>query len=273
MNPTTALPAVWWGPSELPENAASFWQIGPLAFWLQRSAYEWRFASEQRANAPEGTLIREHPTTRPLPEQGPALRRLGFRRTAGAMRLLPALPDRPVVVQPASPFSLPPAEEIALHISTPLWVRIAVGQPLVEFVELPTQRPSDTWFGPNTRVGELCYALSTSARLRREDLPVRPYRVLTELRLRNQADTVLTVEKVQLPLPNMALYASAAGELWTESVTLVRRDDGELAALELSKQAPAHLRQPSCLAEPRLPAERGLLLRAFGGLIGGGRQP
>jgi hypothetical protein len=66
---------------------------------------------------------------------------------------------------------------------------------------------------------------------------------------------------------------SAAGELWTESVTLVRRDDGELAALELSRQAPAHLPQPRRLTEPRWLPDRGRLLRAFGGLIGGSRQP
>lgn len=273
MRSQASAPAVWWGQAELPENIASFWQIGPLAFWLQRTAYEWRFASERHDAAPEGMLIREHPTRRPLPADGAALRRLGFSRTSGAVRLMPALSDRPMVVEPAMPFALPPAETITLLISSPLWVDIAVGQPLVPFVELPTKRPSDTWFGPNTRVGELCYALSTSARLRREDLPVRPYRVLTELRLHNQADSVLDVHKIQLPLPSMALYASAAGELWTESATLVRRDDGELAALELSKQAPAHLEHPQRLAEPRVQSEKGLLLRAFGGLIGGGRLP
>jgi hypothetical protein len=273
MSPATAMPAVWWGQSELPENTPSFWQIGPLAFWLQRTACEWRFASEHRDQAAEGTLVRERPATQPMPAVGPSLRRLGFRRTSGALRLLPALPDRPVVIQPSVPFSLPPAEETTLYVSTPLWLRVAVGEPLVEFVALPTHRPSDTWFGPDTRVGELCYALNTSARLQREDLPVRPYRVLTELRLQNLAASLLAVEKVKLPLPSMALFASAAGELWTDSVTLVRRQDGEVAALELSRQAPAHLRQPQRLAEPRVPPERGLLMRAFGGLIGGGRQP
>lgn len=273
MPPHSATASIWWGQTDLPLNTTGFWQIGPLAFWLQRSASEWRFASERCDGAPENALVCERPAGRPMPESGDSLRRLGFQRTSGALLLMPALPDRPVVVQPSTPFGLPPAEEIALHISTPLWVRAQVGEPLVDFVELPTQRPSDTWFGPNTRVGALCYALSTSARLRREELPVRPYRALTELRLRNQAATVLNVEKIQLPLPNMALFASATGELWTESVTLVRRDDGELAALELSKKAPEHLQQPQRLADPRLPSVKGSLLRAFGGLIGGGKQP
>lgn len=265
-------PVRWWQETELPEDSAGFWQIGPLAFWLQRSVGEWRFVGEYREDAPEDVLLHRLPATRPMPAAGDLQRRLGFRRTSGRVRLLPALPDRAVVVQPATPFALPAGEETTLYISTPLWLRVAVGDPPQEFVELPTRPLSDTWFGPDTRVGELCYAASTSARLRREALPMRPCRALTELRLRNQAAGALDVQKVQLPMPTMALYMSADGALWTEPVTLVRRDDGELAALELGRGAPAHLAQPRRLAEPRRQPEKGLLLRAFGGLIGGGRQ-
>jgi hypothetical protein len=63
----------------------------------------------------------------------------------------------------------------------------------------PTHRPSDTWFGPTTMTGELCYAIRTSVRLNLENLPARPGRAISVVQVKNQSRTDLKVEKPRVP--------------------------------------------------------------------------
>jgi hypothetical protein len=265
----TRLETRWWGEYALPAGGAAFWQVGPLRLWASRSDHEWNLASEPAGDPLDSTLIREIPTQRVWPEGLSATRRFGFRKTKQALLVMPALADRPVIVNPAVPFSLLPGEEMTLYISTVLWVRVQVGDPPVTLLEIPTHRPSDTWFGPSTMEGELCYATKTSARHQLENLPVRPHRVTSALRVRNMAGGALSVERLKLPLPNMSIFESSEGQLWTEAVTLEREQDGEHAKLELSKKPPSHIAKAKLLAGPREEPSRGSLIRAFGGVFGG----
>ncbi|MFH1841638.1 MAG: hypothetical protein ABIF77_00385 [bacterium] len=260
----------WWGDYDLDDGATAAWQVGPFRFWLARSPREWRFACRRGDDPLDDTLRIEVPAADDIPEDAADNRRIGFRHTQPRVKLSPRLADRPVVVNPVMPFLLPPGEELVLYISTALWLRIEMGEPLREFLDTPLFRPSDTWFGPNTREGELCYAQKTSARLQLENLLVRPHRVLSAVQVRNRTDANLAVEKIKLPLPNMSIFGSPDGALWTEVVTFQRREAGEHAILELSKKPPSHVKEARRLSGPREEPTRGLLMRAFGGLLGGG---
>ena len=259
----------WWGPSSLAEASTGYWRIGPLQLWVYRSRQEWRVTSERGDDALDGTLVREVPTDRPFPADSPETRRFGFRKTGGKLQLVPILADRPVIINPATPFALPPGEELTLFLSTAVWVRFQVSEPVVPLLEMPTHRPSDTWFGPSTREGELCYAGKTSARHQLDNLPHRPHRAISSLQIRNHATTHLAVERIKLPLPHMSVFESGEGQLWTETVTLEREQDDEMATLELGKKPPAAIAKAKLLSGPREQPTKGLSIRAFGHLIGG----
>jgi len=259
----------WWAAQSLAENSIGHWQIGPLALWIQRFAQEWRLAVDHGGDPLDSVMVREMPSARPFPEDHPEARRFGFRKTSDKLKLMPVLADRPVVINPAIPFALPPGEELTLYLSTAVWLQVLVGEPAVTLLEVPTHRPSDTWFGPSTREGEMCYAVKTSARQQLENLPLRPHRVISALRIRNRARTNLAVERIKLPVPHMSIFEAAAGQLWTESVTLEREEDGEMARLQLGKKPPAAIEKTRLLSGPRVKPDKALLIRAFGGLIGG----
>jgi hypothetical protein len=259
----------WWGDSTLSLDAIARWQIGPCGFWLARNQVEWRLGDHPVDQDVAADLAHEVQDDQGMPEHTGDIRRLALRRTGGRVRLTPRLADRPVVIQPAQPIALPPQQEVTLYFSSPLWLLVEVDDPLVEFVELPLQRPSDTWFGPNTREGELCYSLRTSARLQLENVPRRPHRAVTELRVVNQADSSLPIDRVKVPLPAMSLFATPAGDLWTESITLERRDEGEDAEIKLNRRPTTQAASATLVSDPRAPLPRGNLLRAFGGLMGG----
>jgi hypothetical protein len=272
MNPdgrTAATPA-WWGPASLAIGRGLYRRLGGTELWLVRDRHEWRFASRYHPQNREATEVGHGDVAdSELPTTDVETRRLGCRNTNEPVRLSPRLADRPVVIRPAQPIALPAHEELVLYFTSPLWLQVEVGDPLVRFVEIPLQRPSDTWFGPSTREGEMCYALRTSARLELDDVPHRPHRALTELHVVNLADTALELDRLQVPLPLMSLYASGDGQLWTEIVTLERRDSDDKAELKLQRTPPARTGSPEIVARPREEASRGHLFRAFGGLIGG----
>ena len=94
-------------------------------------------------------------------------------------------------------------------------------------------RPSDTWFGPSTLEGELCYESKTAVRFNLDNVPRRPHRAISVVRIRNRTDTQLSLERLKIPLPNLSLFGTEDGQLWTESITLERDEDGENATVKL----------------------------------------
>ena len=125
------------------------------------------------------------------------------------------------------------------------------------------QRLSDTWFGPSTLEGELCYASTTHCRLNVKELPQRTHRVITPVLIRNQANTTLLLERLNLPTPLLPLYCSSSGQLWTPQVTLTREKDGDQAELIIDNKPPVEAGQLLKLNEARDIADNGVLFRAF----------
>jgi hypothetical protein len=264
----------WWGEFELDSGEVRFWRIGPLELWLERQAGTWQVSYRRRGGAMESAIEVASPGV-PLPDDARAsggadlvTTRHGFGRTAASVRLEPRAADRALVVDPARPFVLAPGEQVTVFVSLPLWLRITVGDRHVELDELPIHRPSDTWFGPSTRIGELCYAVRTSARLALDELPRRPHRAIAVVRIQNRASTRLPLARLRVPAPLLSIYGAAGGHLWTEALTLERQEDGEVAAVRLGDGPPPEATGVRRLGEARRRAARGLLESSFGGLFG-----
>ena len=260
---TTAEP-VWWGEFELPLHEPRAWHVGSFRLHLARTEHElgitwWR---DGDPGVPSTRVARQ------VNEIAPAsalLERFGFGEVPASIDIRPAMPDRPLVVKPIHPFRLPPREEATLYVSVPLWLQLQNGGDVL--FEEPLHRLSDTWFGPNTRVGELCFASRTTARTSLANLPVLPQRAMSTVRIRNQAHSVLELERLSLPVPNFSLHVGANGHLWTEAVLLEREADGDYAALELSSETPELAGTTQRVSPPRVAPERHTPLRAFGRML------
>ncbi len=261
-------PPRWWGHFRVSEGHTARWTVGPLVLYIQRLASEWQIdylqdpLEQEQADRWDVTLGAAPPAERKNVE------RFVFRRTAPRVDIQPVLLDRPVVSRPAVPLHILPREEVTVFVSSPVCVRINVHEPAVTLRDVPIQRLSDTWFGPNTREGELAYATRTSARVNQDDLPLRISRAVTPVLVRNRAEAALLVERLSLPVPFLSLYAGADDALWTESVVLDRESDSEMAKMEIEEAPPGQIRRPSKIAEPREAAEKGMLVRAFSAFFG-----
>ena len=249
-------------------GATRAWRLGPLILWIQRLGSEWRIGRRQLEDPLDPTLEVARTVSDEEIDQAEELHRFALGGQETSVQLNPRLPDRAMVSRPTDPFHLMPGQECVVYVGLPLWVQVTLPPSDRPLVDIPVFRPSDTWFGPTTDEGELCYATRTFCRLRVEDLPFRAYRGVTAVTIRNRAGDALLLERLRLPMSVLGLYLSEEGRLWTEDVTLERRASGELARLSIGSTAPAHAHGAERIAQPRVPPQGNIMVRAFGTLLG-----
>ncbi|WP_028491148.1 hypothetical protein [Thioalkalivibrio sp. ALE19] len=257
--------AGWWGPVELPPGTTGHWAIGPLDLWLKRCADEWDLWLARERDPEESGFRREIPAREPVPEKPAEQRRFAGTPGGATATLAVALADRPVVSRPEAPFHVPAGGEVTLYVSTPAWVQLRLGETRLH--EFPAYPASDTWFGPNTVEGELCYASRTQARMTLEDVPERAHRVLTPLTVHNAARDTLLLERIKLPVPRLPVYADARGRLWTSAVRVQHEPERDLAEVKLGEGPPAESPRARRVAEPRESGGSRFSLRAFSALF------
>ncbi|MGY6586922.1 MAG: hypothetical protein ACXIUB_01405 [Wenzhouxiangella sp.] len=256
----------WWEQAEIPVGQQ--WQVtlGTLELTLARTHDEWVLHSssleeDEASRQPQYRLSKGQP-------DNPKAERFVHSGDGHKVSLQPRLADRPVVIRPRQPVALLSGQQITLYLSTPVWIDIMVGEPPLLLKSLPAQRLSDTWFGPNTREGELCYSGRTHARHDPKDLPDRPHRAITPLTIQNRATSPLPIEKISLPVPWLALYGDQTGRLWTQSVTMTRDSETDLASVRVDSREQADGKTFTRLAEPRQAAQRNNMIRAVSAWLG-----
>jgi hypothetical protein len=250
----------WWKPIELAQGQCWRYAVGPLTIYLQRHAGEWWLAPES-AGETEDEFRLESGQVPGIPEELDYAR-YAFDRAPESFLLRPRLLDRPVVVHTSHAVNIPTDQRITFFISTPVCVSVAV-QGDVELREIPVLRLSDTWFGPSTRVGELCYSARTQARNSRSEVPLRPHRAVTPVTIHNRSEQMLTIDKISLPVPFLAVYGRADGALWTDPLTLEHLPGEAMAKLRIGDQPPEGMTRADLLAPARDLPKKGGLVRAF----------
>ena len=262
------LPLSWWGQYEFDYDQVKLWHIGPLTLIIRCVKGEWQIAHERNEEFDETNTSFEVKDTDRLPGALATISRYVFSESNRVIYLNPLLADRPVISRPQIPFYLAPGEDVTLYVSSPLWVSLEAGTSQTkQMEEIAIQQPSDTWFGPSTTVGEICYASSTHCRIDLAELPQRSHRAITPVLIRNQASTTLSLERLNVPTPLLALYSSADGQFWTPRITLVREKDGDLAALKIDSNPPDEAKQAVQLAKPRKKAGTSTLIQAFNAIF------
>lgn len=223
----TAGKDVWWGEFEVAADAGIAWEVGPLRVRIDRRAREWQIRHRHEGGPLDDRLQIAAPVG-PLDE---ATEWEGTVRIAGdahdaPFRLVALTADRPVVSQPSEPFFILPSESVRLFVSTPMWVGVDCGS--TRLCDLPTTRPSDTWFGPTVGPGEAAYANRMHCRQELSELPFRPHRAVSPITVRNRSARLLSLERVVINVPYLSLFSGPDGRVWTEEIDLSLLDDDEI---------------------------------------------
>ncbi len=249
--------APWWHPTEFEEGECRHYTIGTLTIVAQRHADRWLLASRQLQNVTDNFQV----ALEVLDDMPGNIRptRYVFRQAPRVLRMTPRSLDRPVVVKTDQPVQVPPGESITFFISAPVYVNVELPEQNIALQEIATLRLSDTWFGPSTQTGSLCYAARTHARNSRDEVPLRPHRAVTPVTINNQADTSLAIRKLSIPVPFLAVYGADDGTLWTDPVALTRTAGNPLINFAIGTEPPIG----QLITAARTPVSKGGLIRAF----------
>ncbi len=262
----------WWGRHTIEPNRSDLWQLGPMRVWIQHSTHEWRVAWHHDGDLLDST-VRSVPGSRgESPPQDAQLVHCVFGSSAREDLLFsPALPDRSLISRPVTPLFVLPNERVTLYVVSPLWLRIEMpatpSQPQKLIQEIPTYRLSDTWFGPMSTMGELCYANTSPAYMDLKEVPLRLHCAISSVSIRNSGSDSLRLDRIKIPLPRLSLFFSPRTGFWTDSFSFERREDAEMASLKLEGQPPPEASPSQFVAGPRQSASEIKVIRAFSALF------
>ena len=125
----------------------------------------------------------------------------------------------------------------------------------------------ETWFGPSTLRGELCYLSRTHAHVNLANLEVPADRAITPVTVKNRATSSLRLERFKVPVPHFSLFEGEGNTLWTDPLIIERDDSGDLD-IQLQPGAPAQATATEPLSTPRERSERLRMGRALSSLFG-----
>ena len=256
----------WWGNYTMEVGASAQWEFPRLHIGVQRLAHEWVIAYETtESENDEGPWSFSYGSVDLDQSQYSHIARYVFQTTDEQLTVLPLPADRAVVSRPYMQFTVPAGEETTIFVGTPLWFALA-GVPGRHVFDIPIRRPSDTWFGPSTREGELAYASRTYGRLNLENITVSPYVAITQVHIHNSSSTPLLIERLNLPVPFLSLFQTEEGNLFTEGVTFEQTEGTSLTKFHIEEAHWALEEGAKLIALPRQNPHKGMLIRAFGAL-------
>lgn len=221
-----------WGERPVPAHGETVrLDVGPLSVWVRGVENELRVTFARRGAG-------EAPGAEPPPEA--EWDRWALNDRQKTLRLLPALPDRPLVVKPEHAFTLMHRAQARIYMRIPAWVRLEVaerpGGPGTLLVEIPTVPLSDTWWG-DFMEGELAFWLVTQGR--REITPelFEPHLIISAVQMENTANTDLQAEKLALRVEHLSIYEKD-GWLWAEEVRVLYRGEDEGSDIHMDDKPP-----------------------------------
>lgn len=271
--PRTASPTLsevpstpWWGATTIPVDHQRQWTLGSARLWIQHAAQEWRIVLGQGAEEETG-LSEAGPLTEVSPRTEDSTWRWIYESTSDTVDVRPAMADLPVVTRPRVPLHVPPGQRVTFFAGVPVWVQVLLESDSKPVVDQPLLPATYSWFGRDTRHGELCYFSKTAARLNVENLPFISHRAITPVTVRNRGTTPLVLERFQVPVLHLEVFGGEGGLLWTSPIT-IERDDSGGEDIHLSNEPPPGAVNPQPLAPSRERGERRRVIRALSSLFG-----
>lgn len=244
----------FWGQRIAPGDECRSWRIGRSLIRARTDADEWELAVEYGSD------------DEPLADTGCSDELEWTRYVTVAqdeLTLTPALPDRPVVVRPATPIVILPGRWGRFFFRVPLWARFISHRGERESVmeEIPTRKLGSTWFG-DIATGELCYVVEAPLERRLEQLVMGDAFAACEVSVRNNSRERLRFERICVHVEHMRLYRTTQ-RLWTNEVRVSFRGADQVSQLSFTSGPPERAGVSEEVAEPRVPPESGLIKRSF----------
>lgn len=255
----------WWGRLTISENVWCAWKISLLQFYLKRSNNEWNFSWYQDQE-PSDPIINMDLSGNSVPNLKQA-EHSRFVHSAADIHfdLGLALADRPMVARPETSISVSPNQRATIYVSSGLWLQPKLNGHVL--MDMPIYRPSDTWFGENTREGEMCYFSRTRARTQAVNDISAPHRVVTPITITNRGAKTVRIERLRVPVVNLGLYINESKEFVTNSLSMILHESAAEVSMEIVPIT-RQQREFELISPPRIESDSGLLDQAIAKFLG-----
>lgn len=237
-----------------------------LRLWFMRNGQGWQVASSH-----EPFSVFDPPREVESPGMSREWQRFIAPQSADVMRVVPVLPDRPVMSRPEARIQIAPHHKGYFFVTIPVWLRLQVSgtgahHPMT-LCEFPTRVLSKTWFGHPAEDGEIGYALATRARQSVDELTDVEGRAICPVIVDNEMNAPLMFAQLQLSVRHMGIYQTTDGKLWTNECRLSYARSVSTASVSFGRSAPDEVAGAQPLSEPREVPTSGITARAIAGAI------
>ncbi|WP_395339000.1 DUF432 domain-containing protein [Ningiella sp. W23] len=263
----------WWGEHHFELNELKTWRFRERYFSIKRTENEWTVSNKETQKEEECVIQLD---SKPQDNsdsnqqeflQGVSNQRFMLGKTKPSLFIEPSLADRAMIARPSTALNVLPGESVTFFVSSPLWFTIYLSQEETPLSDLPFWRPSDSWFGPSTMQGDLCYAKFTDAKTEFAQLDRRENRALTRVTITNEQDTTLAVQRINLPVPKLKLYHDSDKQFWTDDVNILQQMEHNQAVSSVKHTPPLPATDYVLVSESRELSKKSSLFTTIKSLI------
>lgn len=244
-----------WGSFPLEVGEINYLTIGDLHLWLHQKKdevwighrYDYEFTNDNKT---------DHKAPQDLEWS-----RWAPREVEDSVKLLPAFPNLPLVVNSEFPLHVSPGSNIKIFTRIPIWLRISMGKKDRVLTELPTIKLSRTWFG-TTMEGELCYWATTKARRSLSNVERKPYLISCPIQITNKTEENLDFDKFCFRVERLKIF-SWQDELWADETRILYQGEEQHSDINMSGRLPKGMEDAKLISPPRNPIQKNFATRTF----------
>ncbi len=247
---------LFWCESELKTDVLKKYKIGDLRFWcvggdnLISLAYQYINGENYEKDAEQ-------------PPDDIKWNRWSLPHAVEKLKLSPLFPDKPIVVKPEINLKVPTNVTTRFFVRIPVWVKLELLQnkTKTELVDLPSVALSPTWFGTPME-GDLCYWITSSAKISAEPDISRNHMILCPISLTNKSDVELEITKLKIQVSSLSVFFDDQ-QLWSDDINITYRGEQDLSQIKVSGKAPNEAPEAIRLVLPRSDAKKSFTSRTF----------
>lgn len=234
--------------------------IGSLHVWIKHVHQDWYVAHERELK--ESGSAKLNISRDRKKQAGLTWNRWATGEGKNRVQLIPAMPDRPVVLRPEHLLKVTAGSKTFFFIALPVWVRIEVGlENPVTLCELSTEVLSNTWFG-DTTAGELCYALKTAAAGILDEVRPKVHQAICPVSITNKSLAELDFQSLCVRTEHLSIYRGSSA-LWTNQVEVEFRGVGQVSRINFSKDVLQYKEVGEIIFKARKPVSKNLVKKSF----------
>ena len=247
-----------WTKYNLEREKVYLWKFGTLEFFIKKIGKEWQIAhktSETPENSDEFAKV--------VPEPENVEWKSFIADKSDILYILPALPDRPVVIKPNNTFKLMPEKAVQFFINIPVWIQLYSSSAQKDnlMFEIPLQELSSTWFGDPDN-GILSYSLPKGSYGSLGSNNPKGYEIICPVRITNSSAGQLDFQRLCLHVDFLDIY-SDRNFLYSNETMVRYKGENIISDINYSNQSPPSAENAKHLSSPRNQGKSNVFKKSF----------